>query len=116
MTPSEIERRRAERVRLSRPLVGRLDASEVVVADVSIHGAGVQHRYGMADRDRAKLEFYWRDEEIAVDCRVVRSRMQHFTHGVASLTVFHTGLSFEPADASRIEKIVAAHAARAARR
>jgi hypothetical protein len=116
MTPSEIERRRADRVRLSRPLVGRLAASDVVVADVSTFGAGVQHRYNIPNQNHAQLEFRWRDEAFSLDCRVVRSRVEQFTHGPASLTVFHTGLSFDDVDAKRLEKIVAAHAARAARR
>src|SRR5207253_5696934 len=36
----------------------------------------------------------WDDEDINVDCRVVRSRLERFSVGADGLTVYHSGLEF----------------------
>jgi hypothetical protein len=96
--------RRVQRIHLSRPLTARLGSNQVVVVDVSVMGARVEHSapLGTATGGQAHLSFNWDDEPIEVDCRIVRSRLERFSVGADGLTVYHSGLEFlEPARETR---------------
>ena len=87
--------RRVQRVHLAQPLLARLGATQVVLVDVSILGARVEHHVPLLAGGHAKLSFTWEDAEIATDCRIVRSRLERFSVGADGLTVYHSGLEFE---------------------
>src|SRR5436190_22846117 len=86
--------RRVQRIHLARPLIARLGASQVVIVDVSMLGARIEHPIPLSTGQIANLVFQWDDESIAVNCRIVRSRLERFSAGADGLTVYHSGLEF----------------------
>jgi hypothetical protein len=88
--------RRVQRVHLSLPATGRFGSNQVVVVDISVLGARIEHHtpLGTATGASANLSFMLEDEQINVDCKVVRSRLERFSVGADGLTVYHSGLEF----------------------
>jgi hypothetical protein len=110
--------RRVQRIHLARPVTARLGSNQVVVVDVSVLGARVEHHLplGTGAGGQAHLSFVWDDELIEVDCRIVRSRLERFSVGAEGLTVYHSGLEFlEPANETReaLKRIIGRFIARA---
>ncbi|HYS56216.1 MAG TPA: PilZ domain-containing protein [Thermoanaerobaculia bacterium] len=98
--------RRVQRVRLSLPATGRFGANAVVVVDISVLGARIEHHtaLGTAAGSSANLSFVLEDEQVSVECRVVRSRLERFSVGTDGLTVYHSGLEFlDPMQETRIQ-------------
>lgn len=87
--------RRVQRIHLAQPLLARLGATQVVLVDVSVLGARVEHHVPLLAGGHAKLSFTWENAEIATECRIVRSRLERFSVGADGLTVYHSGLEFE---------------------
>jgi hypothetical protein len=87
--------RRVQRVHLARPLVARLGATQVVLVDVSVLGARVEHHVPLIAGAHSRLAFEWDYDLITVDCRIVRSRLERFSAGADGLTVYHSGLEFD---------------------
>ncbi|HEX8152609.1 MAG TPA: hypothetical protein VF698_05760, partial [Thermoanaerobaculia bacterium] len=81
--------RRVQRVHLAQPLVARLGSTHVVLVDVSVLGARVEHHIPLLAGGRTRLFFRWNDEEIEADVRIVRSRLERFSVGSDGLTVYH---------------------------
>ena len=84
-----------QRVHLAQPLMARLGVTPVVLVDVSLLGARVEHSTPLQAGGRARLVFLWEDDEIAAECRIVRSRLERFSVGPDGLTVYHSGLEIE---------------------
>lgn len=108
--------RRVQRVHLAQPVVARLGASQVVLVDISVLGARVEHHTPLTAGNRAHLAFRWNDAEIIADCRVVRSRLERFSVGSDGLTVYHSGLEFEnlvPDTSSRLKAMIGCFITRA---
>lgn len=91
--------RRVQRIRLPQPLVARLGATQVILVDVSVLGARVEHTAPLLAGSHSRLSFIWDEHLIASDCRIVRSRLERFSSGSDGLTVYHSGLEFENMDA-----------------
>lgn len=87
--------RRVQRIHLARPLIARLGTTQVVLVDVSMLGARIEHHTPLATGYQSHLSFQWDEETIAVDCRIVRSRLERFSVGAEGLTVYHSGLEFD---------------------
>jgi len=87
--------RRVQRIHLAQPIVSRLGATTVVLIDVSILGARVEHHTPLIAGSHSRFAFDWEGEEIAAGCRIVRSRLERFSVGADGLTVYHSGLEFE---------------------
>lgn len=110
--------RRVQRIHLARPVTARLGSNQVVVVDLSLLGARVEHHtpLGTATGGDAHLSFFWDDEPIEVECRIVRSRLERFSVGADGLTIYHSGLEFlEPAHETRdaLKRIIGRFIARA---
>ncbi len=86
--------RRVQRIHLPQPLLARLGAAQVVIVDISVLGARIEHTTPLAAGTAGKLSFRWEELEILVDCRIVRSRLERFSVGADGLTVYHSGLEF----------------------
>jgi hypothetical protein len=87
-----------QRVQLSLPATGRFDATAVVVIDISVLGWIRHHLPLSAAAGSANLSFELDGENVSVECRVVRSRLERFSTG-ATMTVYHSGLEFmDPAN------------------
>lgn len=87
--------RRVQRVHLAQPLLALLGATRVVLVDISLLGARVEHHVPLVAGAHARVSFDWQDETIETDCRIVRSRLERFSVGADGLTVYHSGLEFE---------------------
>ena len=108
--------RRVERVHLAQPLVARLGATQVVLVDLSVLGARVEHHVPLIAGAYSHLAFRWDDESLDIDCRIVRSRLERFSTGTDGMTVYHSGLEFEKVDAatrSRLKRLIGAFIIRA---
>jgi hypothetical protein len=90
--------RRVQRIHLAQPIVARLGAAKVVLVDVSILGARVEHHTPLIAGSHTRVAFEWEEEEVAADCRIVRSRLERFSVGADGLTIYHSGLEFETMD------------------
>lgn len=87
--------RRVQRVHLAQPLIARLGAAQVVLVDISVMGARVEHHVPLIAGAYSQLTFHWDDVTIAVECRIARSRLERFSAGADGMTVYHSGLAFE---------------------
>lgn len=110
--------RRVQRIHLAQPQRARLGAAEVMLVDLSLTGAGIEHHtsLGVVAGARARLTFVWEDEEMAMDCRIVRSRLERFSSGAAALTVYHSGIEFEnlrPDTKARLKGLISLFISRA---
>src|SRR5438309_8161194 len=86
--------RRVQRIHLATPLVARLGSTNVVLIDVSLLGARVEHHTPLIAGSHSRLVFRWDEQEIIAECRIVRSRLERFSVGADGLTVYHSGLEF----------------------
>ncbi len=108
--------RRVQRIHLATPIMARLGTTQVVLVDVSLLGARVEHHIPLAAGARAKLAFTWDDEEVSTECRIVRSRLERFSVGADGLTVYHSGLEFEdttPAMKVKLKRMISLFISRA---
>jgi len=87
--------RRVQRVHLAQPAVARLGPVEVLLVDLSVLGARLEHHVSLAAGNRARLVFEIDGERLVTDCRIVRSRLERFSTGADGLTVYHSGVEFE---------------------
>src|SRR5258708_31729844 len=90
--------RRVQRIHLAQPIVARLGAAKVVLVDVSVLGARVEHHTPLVAGSHSRLSFAWEGEEVAADCRIVRSRLERFSVGADGLTAYHSGVAFQSRD------------------
>ena len=108
--------RRVQRVHLAQPLPAKLGSAQVVMVDLSLLGARVEHHVPLIAGAHVKLVFEWESELIAVDCRIVRSRLERFSVGADGLTVYHSGLEFDappPATKAKLKRILSGFIMRA---
>jgi hypothetical protein len=99
--------RRVQRVHLAHPLMARLGATEVVVVDLSILGARVEHHVPLMTGATSRLAFTFEEQELVIDCRIVRSRLERFSVGSDGLTVYHSGLEFHAVAAATVARLKA---------
>lgn len=108
--------RRVQRVHLAQPLLARLGATRVLLVDISVLGARVEHHVPLSAGAFASFSFNWEGEEITAECRIVRSRLERFSVGTDGLTVYHSGLEFqglEGATKSRLRSMIGRFISRA---
>ena len=89
-------RRRVERILLALPLIGRVGTRHVVLRDLSVTGCQLEHDFPLKIQTALRLTFSWHGEEITLDALVVRCRIQTFNSGAAGVTVYQSGLRFQP--------------------
>jgi hypothetical protein len=73
MSAIGVERRRYQRITLSRPVAGKMGPAKVFVIDLSIIGARIAHQEELPKHQTFRLSFDWQGEEIIYDCEVVRT-------------------------------------------
>lgn len=87
------ERREYQRIRLDEPLVGRFGAVNVMILDIGISGALIEHHTKIAPGERHKLTFSSNEKEIALMAEVVRSTVGRFAGTAEKKTpVYSSGL------------------------
>lgn len=109
------KQRRVQRIRLANPIIGRLGTMSVVLIDVSLDGAKIEHGEQLQTGAENQLVFPWKDETLRLRTRVTRCRLERFTGGADGLTVYHSGLLFLDVgeSAPRLRDLVATHITRA---
>ncbi len=88
------ERRKKQRIQLTRGMLARYGATPVIILDITDSGARIEHfvRFDVGRRARLRLE--WRDNPVEVDALVVSCRIHRFAHGDDGTTVYQSGLFF----------------------
>ena len=98
------DRRRFQRLRLSKPILAIARGNNVLILDLGIAGAFIEH-YGTAEPGaRFRLSFRWQSEDIAFDCEVVRSVTVRAGEK-GGYAVSHTGVRFLEAVGDSAERL-----------
>lgn len=86
--------RRVQRIHFAKPIVAKLGSAQVVLVDISLNGARIEHHTPLPTGGSGRFFFVWDTEPITAECRIVRSRLERFSVGPDGLTVYHSGLEF----------------------
>ncbi len=87
----------------------------MVLVDVSLDGAKIEHSEPLKIGAEAKLSFVWENENVFLRSRVTRCKLERFTgSGGEALTVFHSGLLFtEPGEHRKaLKSMISVHISR----
>lgn len=72
------ERREYQRIRLEQPLQGRFGPTNVLILDVGLGGALLEHHANVPLGERRKLIFQWDSREISFNAELVQSKVARF--------------------------------------
>ena len=111
------ERRKYQRVVLTRPLPGRLGAARIYVIDASLIGLRIAHQGSAPPQGSAcRVEFEWEGRLIALDCEVRRNALHKLAKDKNEKSIYHAGLSIVGAigdSDTSLRQMIAAIVARA---
>jgi hypothetical protein len=96
--------------------MAKLGAAQVVLVDLSILGARIEHHSPLSAGAHSRIAFSWEGEPLDVECRIVRSRLERFSTGADGLTIYHAGLEFVNMAAdvrAKLKRIIAVFITRA---
>ncbi len=115
--PIPTERRKYQRVVMTRPLPGRLGGARVYVLDASLIGLRIAHQ-GTAPPAGSPclIEFEWEGRLIELECEVRRNALHKLARNANEKSIYHAGLSITGAigdSDSGLRQMVAAIVARA---
>src|ERR1700720_4433536 len=86
-------RRRFERVRLLKPIQGRIGAKRVFIVDVSVNGFRVAHQDAIGCiGEQPLLMFEWEGQNIAARCTITRTEVQLVGRAGNAKSLYHSGL------------------------
>lgn len=88
-------RRRFERIHLHAPIDAQLGSTPVIVNDLSIGGASIEHRDALPVGSQKALMFCWAGDTIAVPCTVLRCKLVGFVTGAKNSSIYSTGVKFD---------------------
>lgn len=92
------ERRRAERLLLSSPIVGQVQDHDVRMVDIGVAGTRVEHDAPLMVGGPTKLRFRFDGEDVVVDCTVV--------HSEDHAGIFSSGLRFVGAESTPLKRVI----------
>jgi hypothetical protein len=101
----DTNRRREQRLRLAEPIVGRFGSSAVVIVDLSMSGAHIEHYSRMERGTQRPLRVQWGSESLGLRATVVRSKIGRMIPGEQGITVYRSGLTFDTAQSDEIAKV-----------
>jgi len=93
---SEDDRRRIQRIQFESPLGAKMEATPVVLLDISASGARIEHSFPLAKGRVINLSFEYEGKSIAIDCEVIRCHLENGPGGAA----YRSGLAFDRNDPS----------------
>jgi hypothetical protein len=97
------DRRKKQRIVLTRGIIARFGTTGAVILDITDAGTRIEHFTKLDLGRRARFRFEWQGAEIAVDAEVRSCRVHRFAHGDDGTTVYQSGLSFtQVADESHV--------------
>jgi len=109
------ERRALQRLPLAKPIRADLDGASVLVLDLGVLGALVEHDDQIETGQKRTLSFNWETKKVEVLCEVVRSMVKRVVSDGERKLVFHSGLRFLEAEEGSdniLRRIIAAHVTR----
>ena len=109
------ERRKKQRVKLTRGLIARFGTIGAVILDITDAGARIEHFQRLELGRKARFRFDWQGKALELEAMVMSCRVHRFAHGDDGTTVYQSGLLFTGfADdaAARLREMVAAIVAR----
>lgn len=89
----ENDRRRFQRMKLGKPLLGMMDGQSALILDIGMGGAFLEHYGAVASDDKFRLSFRWKGQEVAFVCAVRRTNVVRPAEEGTS-TVSHSGVEF----------------------
>ena len=89
------ERRKKQRVLLSRGLIARFGSMGAVILDITDAGARIEHFSRLELGRKAQFRFEWLGQDVVVQSRVMSCRVHRFAHGDDGTTVYQSGLVFD---------------------
>jgi hypothetical protein len=93
------DRREFQRLKLSKPILATMRASNALILDIGLAGAFLEH-YGTAEAgERFTLAFRWQGTDVEFVCEVARSFVVRDPGGDGKSHVSHTGVRFVEAHA-----------------
>jgi hypothetical protein len=107
---SSEDRRRFQRLRLTKPILGRARDNNVLILDLGVGGAFLEHHGTAIPGERLRLLFRWQSEDVELECEVVRSTVVRGYGSDAKSAVSHTGVRFLEAvgdSAERLKDLIA---------
>lgn len=109
------ERRALQRLPLARPISAYLDGVSVLILDLGVLGALVEHDDQLETGQKRSLSFSWETKKVEVRCEVVRSLVKRVVADGERKLVFHSGLRFLEAEEGSdniLRRIISAHVTR----
>src|SRR5687767_14617984 len=89
------ERREFQRLDLERPVVGRFGATNILIVNIGVAGALLEHHAEVGVGEQRRLVFQWANYEIQLSAEVVRSTVERFAgSGDKKTPVYRTGVKF----------------------
>jgi len=88
------ERRKKQRIQLTRALIGRFGVMGVVILDITEAGARIEHFDRLDLRKRASFRLDWQQQTIETTAEVRSCRIHRFASGDQGATVYQSGLFF----------------------
>lgn len=88
------ERRKKQRILLTRGLIARFGTMGAVILDLTDVGARIEHFVRLEIGRKARFRFDWQGHEIEVEALVMSCRVHRFAHGDDGTTVYQSGLQF----------------------
>ena len=87
------ERRKVSRVKLSRPLPGRVGEARIFLVDASVEGIRIAHQGSLpAVGQSCHVSFAWEGQSIEIDCQVIHNTLFRLAKSSAEKSVYHAGL------------------------
>ncbi|HEV7242900.1 MAG TPA: hypothetical protein VGQ36_26980 [Thermoanaerobaculia bacterium] len=111
------ERRRVQRVRLTKPLRATIDGTRVFIVDVSLRGVRVMHQEeigGVAQSCVVRAE--WDGRPLELHCTIVRTALHRSADSSGNRAAFHSGLTITRAvgvSSLTLRRIIEHHVERA---
>lgn len=100
------DRRRLMRIQLGTPIVARVGKVQVVLLDISAHGARIEHTFPLALDADVNLTFEYEDVTVEMPCSVIRSKFEKH----AERALYYSGLRFvdrQDGSLRRLREIIA---------
>ncbi|SRR6266498_1179287 len=88
------ERRKKNRIQLTRALIARFGTMGVVVLDLTDCGARIEHFHRLDVAKTATFHLEWQGNRVETTARVVSCRVHRFAAGDSGTTVYQSGLFF----------------------
>lgn len=92
--PGSSSRRVTNRLTFKMPRPARFATFEVVLVDLSLKGAGIQHPNQIPPGTRSLLRFRLERESHEITCEIKRSKLQLVRQGTKTLQIYRSGLQF----------------------